>query len=83
MEILIHKGDKDMPRPKKPIEERIQQTRDEIATYEKKLIELKELLKQQLAEKDEIEKQNLFDLVKKHNLDYDEIEKLIVKSQKK
>ena len=72
-----------MPRPKKPIEERIQQTRDEIATYEKKLIELKELLKQQLAEKDEIEKQNLFDLVKKHNLDYDEIEKLIVKSQKK
>lgn len=72
-----------MPRPKKSIYERIKQADDDILACEQKLIQLKELKQKLLDEKEEFEKQNLIDLIKKNNLKYEDVEKLIIKSQKK
>ena len=71
-----------MPRPKKSIYERIKQVDDDILACEQKLIQLKELKQKLLDEKEEFEKQNLIDLIKKNNLNYNDVEKLILKSQK-
>lgn len=71
-----------MPRPKKSIYERIKQADDDILACEQKLIQLKELKQKLLDEKEEFEKQNLIDLIKKNNLKYEDVEKLIIKSQK-
>lgn len=71
-----------MPRPKKSIYERIKQADDDILACEQKLIQLKELKQKLLDEKEEFEKQNLIDLIKRNNLKYEDVEKLIIKSQK-
>ena len=68
-----------MPRPKKPLEEKIKQTQNEIAATENKLKNLKEALQELLKEKEEQEKQSYYDLIKEHGLSYEEVVRLLSK----
>ena len=68
-----------MPRPKKPLEERIEQTEREIEITENKLKNLKESLQELLKEKEEQEKQSYYDLIKKQVLSYEEVVKILSK----
>lgn len=70
-----------MPRPQKPIDIRIQQTREEILACENKLQGLNLKLQNQLKEKEELEKQSLYDLIKKHNISIEEVEELLAKNK--
>lgn len=71
-----------MPRVKKSVYERIKQVDADILSCESKLKRLKELKQELLSEKEELEKQNLIDLIKKSNLNYEDVENMIIKSQK-
>lgn len=66
-----------MPRPKKSIDEKIQQTREEIEICENKLSKLKQVLNELLAEKEEQERQSLIELIKERGLEYEEVRELI------
>ena len=66
-----------MPRPKKSIDEKIQQTREEIEICENKLSKLKQVLNELLAEKEEQERQSLIELIKERGLAYEEVRELI------
>lgn len=68
-----------MPRPKKSIDEKIQQTREEIEICENKLSKLKQVLNELLAEKEEQERQSLIELIKERGLEYNDVRELIQK----
>lgn len=68
-----------MPRPKKSLEERIEQTQNEIKNVEIKLETLRESLQVLLKEKEEQEKQIYYDLIKEQGLSHDEVVKLLSK----
>lgn len=70
-----------MPRPKKSLEERIEQTQNEIKNVEIKLETLRESLQELLKEKEEQEKQSYYDLIKEQGLSYDEVVKLLSKNK--
>lgn len=67
-----------MPRAKKSVDERINQTITEIDACEKKLERLKVQLQIFKEEKEEIERQNLIDLIKERGLEYNEVKELIL-----
>ena len=68
-----------MARPKRPLDERIQQTQEEIILVENKLKSLKITLQELLKEKEEVEKQSYYDLIKEQGLSYEEVVKLLSK----
>lgn len=70
-----------MARPKRPLDERIQQTQEEIILVENKLQSLKTTLQELIKEKEEAEKQSYYDLIKEQGLSYDEVVKLLKKQK--